>query len=352
MPDEEFDAFCADIGKRGQRAPIVLFEGKVLDGWHRYRACLRLGITPKTENYSGDDPSGLVISLNVLRRKLGAMQRALAGAQLNLKYSVTQEDASKRVGVSKVHINLVVQAINSRSARVLKMLENPDLTRERLHEELIESGIVRTPTSPVAASAVAQPKLSSAAATVGLDALFRNRDTDADDLLGDGASGDEVGDDDLEALDGVLAEPPSAGGKVLSFTKSTTDSGMPVAGTKPSHPERRTRDTPASLLADRFKGLGEADQVSFMQLTWHLQRKLLKVAGLSVDADTPPRVGPTSTAPTGGTTGKPSKATSAQAKAAAALAASAAITSAKAGAVAPAKPAGKARGAKVAAKAA
>lgn len=344
MPDEEFEAFCADIQRRGQRSPIVLYENKVLDGWHRYRACLRLDKTPVTDNYEGDDPEGLVIALNILRRRVGAMQRALAGARLCIDYKLTQDESSKRVGVSKVHINLVLQAINSKNARVMKMLENPDLTRAQLHEDLVSAGIVNSPVRPVAAS----PALSSAAAGAGLERLFANRDAESpeepeDDLL---AGEQRTTQTDLEGvdLDDVLGDPPSAGGKVISFNKGgTTEGGMPVTGSKPGHPERRSKDTPASLLADRFKGLTEADQISFMQLTWHLQRKLLGAAGLSAGNDAPPTTKPAAPA----TPAKASKATTAQAAKAAQLAAST-ISAAQA----PAKAAAKGKGARTTAKAA
>jgi hypothetical protein len=285
MPEEEFDAFCADIGKRGQQHPIVLFEKKVLDGKHRLKACTKLGITPIFKEYTGDDPAGLVVALNVLRRRLGTTQRALAGARLNMDYNMSQDEASKRVGVSKVHINLVAQALKSNNARVIKMLENPDLTRAALHEELVDSGVVRAPSSPVAAST-----LSAAGAATGLESWARGgtagpedeEEHEDDDLLGGG--------DENPDLDDVLGAPPTAGGKVLPFATGkgeTTPGGMPTVGARPGHPERRNRDTPAYQLAEKFKGLTEGDKLSFMQLTWHLQRPLISAAGLSANIVSP-----------------------------------------------------------------
>lgn len=281
MSDEEFDALTSDIERRGQRVPAITFEGKLLDGYHRQKACLRLGVELKTEEYVGDDPQGLVIALNVLRRKLGTTQRALAGAKLNLNYQIPQEEASKRVGVSKVHINLVVQALKSNNSRVIKMLENPNMTREQLHEELVESGVIRaslsTPTPP--------STLSAAAATSGLDMLFANRksDDDLEDILG---GGDDTEDNEFSDMGDVLGDPPSANGKVINMKPagSTSNGGMPTVGSRPSHPERRSKETPAHLLAEKFRALTEGDQISFMQLTWHIQRKLLSPAGLSVTA--------------------------------------------------------------------
>lgn len=352
MSDEEFEALCADMLKRGQRVPIVMYENKVLDGWHRYRANMRNNTTPKFETYDGDDAAGLVITLNVLRRKLGSTQRARAGAELNINYSITQDEASKRVGVSKVHINLVVQALKSKNARVIKLLEKPDLTREQLHDELVECGVISTPNALSSARSGAQSNLPGTAAGRGLEAFFaappgQHNPDDDDDLLG--GTGETEGID----LDDVLGEPPSANGTVISFKKPTETSpgGLPVVGARPKHGERVSRDTPASLLAEKFRGLTEAEQVSFMQLTWHVQRKLLKVAGLSVEADTPPGAKPGASAPA--PVGKASKATSGE-QAKAALQASAAIEAAKQPAKAakqPAKAAKTAKGAHSTAKA-
>jgi hypothetical protein len=36
MSEKEFAGLCADIAANGLAHPIVVFEGKILDGWHRY----------------------------------------------------------------------------------------------------------------------------------------------------------------------------------------------------------------------------------------------------------------------------------------------------------------------------
>ena len=48
MTAEEYEGLKASIKERGQEVPILLLNGQNLDGRHRYRACLDLGIEPVT----------------------------------------------------------------------------------------------------------------------------------------------------------------------------------------------------------------------------------------------------------------------------------------------------------------
>lgn len=73
MPSEEFNALQADIRANGLRHPIVLHEGQVLDGWHRYRAWLAESCNFELlERQFGEeeDPISYVISVNARRRHL------------------------------------------------------------------------------------------------------------------------------------------------------------------------------------------------------------------------------------------------------------------------------------------
>jgi hypothetical protein len=82
LEGEEFDAFVADIQASGLCEAVWLYEGQILDGRNRYRACQRLGRDCATRDYPGNDPLGFVLSMNLQRRHLDASQRAMIAARL------------------------------------------------------------------------------------------------------------------------------------------------------------------------------------------------------------------------------------------------------------------------------
>ncbi len=78
MPAEEFAELVADIKANGLRDQAVIYEGMVLDGWHRMKACHAAGASFRYDYYKGKDPVGFVKSKNLHRRSLTASQRAAA----------------------------------------------------------------------------------------------------------------------------------------------------------------------------------------------------------------------------------------------------------------------------------
>lgn len=78
MTGDEFATLVSDIAEYGQREPIVLHDGMILDGRNRYRACMELGLKPEYREWHSDEsPTAYVISLNLHRRHLTSSQRAV-----------------------------------------------------------------------------------------------------------------------------------------------------------------------------------------------------------------------------------------------------------------------------------
>jgi ParB-like chromosome segregation protein Spo0J len=73
----EFDALVADIKTRGLQDEITLFEDLILDGRHRYRACLRAKVEPRFKKFKGDraTAAAFVISRNIHRRHLKSKEK-------------------------------------------------------------------------------------------------------------------------------------------------------------------------------------------------------------------------------------------------------------------------------------
>ena len=77
MQDDEYERLKDDIAINGQLEPVVLYEGKVLDGRNRYKALCDIGLKTNFEEYQGDQPLSYVISKNLHRRHLEVGQRAM-----------------------------------------------------------------------------------------------------------------------------------------------------------------------------------------------------------------------------------------------------------------------------------
>ncbi|MBT2748370.1 MULTISPECIES: ParB/RepB/Spo0J family partition protein [unclassified Lysobacter] len=145
MADEPFKALVEDIRVNGLRHDIVLFEGAILDGRHRYRACLTCGVVPRFVTFDGDDPLAFIISENVTRRHLSESQRAMVASRLanrpvggtyshsaNLQNEiVTRDHVAKLLSVSD---RTIANAVRVREAGIPDLIAKVDGGAITVHE--------------------------------------------------------------------------------------------------------------------------------------------------------------------------------------------------------------------------
>lgn len=94
LSDERLASLAESIKGSGLREPIVLHEGKILDGRNRYRACRLAGVDPRCVTYDGDAPAQFVRDKNLERRDLTDDQRA--GIIMVMQEEIAEEVENNR----------------------------------------------------------------------------------------------------------------------------------------------------------------------------------------------------------------------------------------------------------------
>lgn len=94
MSEATLAALTEDIKQNGLHDPVILFEGRVLDGRHRLLACQRAGVEPRFEKWQPQGaPLDFVISQNLMRRQMSRDQMAALADELK---DVLATEARKR----------------------------------------------------------------------------------------------------------------------------------------------------------------------------------------------------------------------------------------------------------------
>jgi len=95
MGEAEYQSLKSSIADVGLIEPIWTFQGKIIDGRNRYKACEELGIKPEFREWKGNKNSLIffVVSENVQRRHLTTSQRAALAVEILPKL---EKEAIKR----------------------------------------------------------------------------------------------------------------------------------------------------------------------------------------------------------------------------------------------------------------
>ena len=97
MEGDEFRELVDDIKDHGLREPVILYEGMIIDGRNRHRACARAGIEPRFEEWDGNGSVvDFVVSKNLHRRHLTPSQRAAIALEAHELMEAAKEEAAAR----------------------------------------------------------------------------------------------------------------------------------------------------------------------------------------------------------------------------------------------------------------
>lgn len=96
MSEAEIKTLANDIRSRGLNEPIMVCQGKILDGRNRWLACKQARVKPHTVQFEGRDPLSYVLSCNLHRRHLNESQRAMVGAHVaNMRHGGNRRTIQK-----------------------------------------------------------------------------------------------------------------------------------------------------------------------------------------------------------------------------------------------------------------
>ncbi len=136
MPLHERDALATNIKKCGQIVPIVLLNGKIIDGRNRYLACISRNIEPKAVDIVlSDDPRDYVESMNYFRKHWTTDERKHFAALMSMESTegrpkktssndlVTQEKAAKMMGVSVSSVKRAKAEIQGKNEKKTKPVQ-------------------------------------------------------------------------------------------------------------------------------------------------------------------------------------------------------------------------------------
>ena len=132
MGPAEFAALVAAIRERGLRDPIVVWRDQIIDGRHRYLACIKAGVEPLYVHLPADtDPREYVLDKNLDRRDMGPSQRAVSACKVlsrsgpgrpprredgdNPERPYTQREAAERFRVSRSELNIAIKVMSEDS---------------------------------------------------------------------------------------------------------------------------------------------------------------------------------------------------------------------------------------------
>lgn len=133
MTDAELQRLTKDIAENGLREAITIYEGKILDGIHRGKACETSGVTPRFVEWdgAGGSPVKWVVSKNLHRRHLNESQLGMLGADSDEWLKLEAKALERRMNNLK---KTDAKPADAESAPVRSREDQPGKTAEKVAE--------------------------------------------------------------------------------------------------------------------------------------------------------------------------------------------------------------------------
>lgn len=103
LGDAELGELAEDIRAHGLHEPVWIYQGQLLDGRNRRRACELAGVPLRVREYTGSDPIAFSLSQNLKRRHLTAGQRDFLAIGVEALYAAEAKhrETLRKIGVTK-----------------------------------------------------------------------------------------------------------------------------------------------------------------------------------------------------------------------------------------------------------
>lgn len=126
---EDYERLRDDIRANGfdHKQPITIYQGEILDGWNRFKACQEIGIkNPPTVTFTGSDSDAIALVMRTnKRRNLNSGQWATVAVEAEEVMAAIRESVEKE-RIEKQKAN----AANQHKEPLGKKLPQPSLDKE------------------------------------------------------------------------------------------------------------------------------------------------------------------------------------------------------------------------------
>lgn len=191
MSADEFNALKDSITNIGVQDPITLYEGMVIDGWHRYTAANEVGVQCPTAELGDVDPQTFVIAKNKARRHITQSQIAAAVVSVYGWKPAHREKVAPGATLTKTNAELAELA--GTSVRTIRQAKAVESKATPAVKEAVKAGVmsVKAAAETVSPPKVEEPEddgpdadeIAAMEAAVAADAVAMEKLFQADDKL-------------------------------------------------------------------------------------------------------------------------------------------------------------------------